>query len=113
MSEIFSTLTIFSIAICVIATISLVMFVKKLRELKVPKQQEAGSEQKPQAHTLPTPEDIGVVVDEKYITFQGRKLEYFVLKKSSGGNDRLPVGTKVKVLKKSSSEAHVEPLKDQ
>ena len=111
MAEIYSVFNLFILSICIIATLSLFMFIKKLYELKNSKPQDINSTLAPPSKEPAKPEDIGIVVDEKYIKYQGQKLEYFVLKKHNNGNDRLPIGTKVRVLKKSSSEAHVEPVK--
>jgi len=110
MTEILSAFNLFLIIVCIIIIVSLIMFIKKLQELKN-QNKHSNSDVIGIKEPAPAPIDIGVVVDEKYISFQGKKLEYFLLKKHKGESDRLPVGTKVKVLKKSSSEAHVEPLK--
>lgn len=55
-------------------------------------------------------DDIGVIVAGNNIEYKGKKLKYFILKNNSYESEKLAIGSKVKILKKTSSEAYVKPI---
>ncbi len=89
----------------VFSVVSLLLFVLKIYQIiqqnKKPDESKA---------VVVEEEDVGVVINGSSIKYKGKKLKYFILKDNSYESEKLPVGTKVKVLKKTSDEAYVKPV---
>jgi|GEM_PF-4410121 len=60
--------------------------------------------------TNPDDDNMAIVVKGGYIDFKGKKLKYFILKDNMNKSEKLTIGTKVLVMKKSQTEAYVKPM---
>ena len=89
----------------VLSLLSLLLFIIKLLQIFTKKEPEIIVELE---HGE---DDIAFVVKGNMIEFQGKKLKYFTLKDKPTDPDKLKLGQKVKVIKKSKTEAYVKAVK--
>jgi uncharacterized protein YpmB len=88
----------------IFSLVSLVLFITKIFEL---------FKKKPEPPMEPVKEgekDVAEVIKGGFIMFEGKKLKYFLLNGVNKTQEKLSVGSKVQVLKKSNSEAYVKPI---
>lgn len=93
-------------ALIFLSILSLLMFFVKIFQV-FHKNRIKSDEHKTEEHA---PDDIGIILKYGKVEYKGKKLKYFILKNKSYQEEKLPVGTKVKIIKKNDIEAYVKPL---